>query len=81
MFGIQPDGPAALGYDAARLVVTAMRRADDPNGSAIRGQIDATHGYQGAMVIEAYDDNRHPTKNAVVLHIGGAVFPSAIRSS
>ena len=70
MYGIQPDGPAALGYDAVRLVVTAMRRAGEAEGEAIRDQIAATHGYKGATLIQEYDENRHPTKNAIVLRIG-----------
>ena len=70
MFGIKPDGAAALGYDAVRLVVTAMRRAGEAKAATIRDQIAATRNYRGATTILEFDENRRPTKNAIVLHIG-----------
>ena len=66
MFGIPPDGPASLGYDAVRILVQAMHRAEVLTGRNIRDQIAATTGYSGATVLSRYDENRHPIKNGVI---------------
>ena len=74
MFGIAPDGGGALGYDALRLVVLAMRRADELTPTAVRDEIAATRDYSGATVISYYDENRHTTKSAVINRIvNGAI--------
>ena len=69
MFGVVPDGGAALGYDALRLVVQAMRRADDLTPTAIRDQLAATMNYSGATFISGYDENRHTSKSVVIKQI------------
>ena len=69
MFGVIPDGGAALGYDALRLVVQAMRRADDLTPIAIRDQLAATMNYSGATSISGYDENRHTSKSVVIKQI------------
>ena len=69
MFGVVPDGGAALGYDALRLVVQAMRRADDLTPIAIRDQLAATMNYSGATSISGYDENRHTSKSVVIKQI------------
>ncbi len=69
MFDVAPDGSAALGYDALRLVVQAMRRTDALTPMAIRDEIAATKDYSGATFISGYDKNRHTTKSAVINRI------------
>ena len=69
MFGIAPDWPASLGYDAVRLVVQAMRRADDLSSEAIRDQIAATKDYSGASLIAGYDENRHAIRSIIINRI------------
>ncbi len=69
MFGMLPDGGAALGYDALRLVVQAMHRADDLTPIAIRDQLAATMNYSGATFISGYDENRHTSKSVVIKQI------------
>ena len=69
MFGMLPDGGAALGYDALRLVVEAMRRADHLTPGAIRDQLAATVNYSGATFISGYDENRHTSKSVVMKRI------------
>ena len=69
LFDEAPDGGAALGYDAVRLLVQAMRRAPDPTPTAIRDQIAATSDYSGATLISGYDENRHTAKSAAINRI------------
>ena len=69
MFGMLPDGGAALGYDALRLVAEAMRRANDLTPGAIRDQLAATMNYSGATFISGYDENRHTAKSVVMKRV------------
>ena len=69
MFNEVPDGGAALGYDALRLLVQAMRRASNLAPTAIRDQIAATSNYSGATLISDYDENRHTSKSAAINRI------------
>lgn len=66
LFGIAPDGPAALGYDSTTIVIEAMRRAANLTPAAIRDQIEATQNYSGATVLSHFDENRHAIKSLVV---------------
>ena len=61
--------PSPLIYDAVRIVVQAMRRADDLSPEAIRDEIAATRNYHGATSITEYDENRHVSKPAVIYRI------------
>ena len=81
IFGIPPDGGAALGYDALRLTVQAMRRAPELTPTEIRDQIAATNNYSGATFISGYDYNRHATKSAFINRIinGEAKFHKLIQ--
>ena len=65
-YGIAPDGPAALGYDAATIVIEAMYRTTDLTPAAIRDQIEATQDYSGATILSYFDENRHAIKSLVI---------------
>ena len=66
MFGIAPDGPAALGYDSTMIAIQAMRRASDATPAAIRDEIAATQNYSGAANLSHFDENRYAIKSAVI---------------
>jgi branched-chain amino acid transport system substrate-binding protein len=74
MFGMTPDSNSAIGYDAFKLVATAIRRAGSVDKEAIRDQLAATSGYSGATYIERYDQDRHPIKGAVIMKIENGQF-------
>ena len=65
-YGIAPDGPAALGYDAATILIEAIRRTTDLTPAAIRDQIEATQDYRGATILSHFDENRHAVKSLVI---------------
>ena len=69
MYGISPDKAAAMGYDALKLVATAMRRAGTAQKDVLRDEIAATRGYEGATSVWQYDQNRHPKKSAVIFRV------------
>ena len=81
IYGIPPDGGAALGYDALRLTVQAMRRAPELTPTEIRDQIAATKNYSGATFISGYNHNRHAAKSAFINRIvdGEARFHKLIQ--
>jgi hypothetical protein len=60
------------GYDALKLVATAIRRAGSVDRKAIRDQLVDTRGYEGATRIHSYDEDRHPIKSAVIMRIQDA---------
>jgi branched-chain amino acid transport system substrate-binding protein len=69
-FGSVPDSLAALGYDAARVAVDAIKRAPSFDRAAIRDAIAQTKNFPGVTGNITLDDKRNATKPAVVLEVG-----------
>ncbi|MBE2248601.1 MAG: ABC transporter substrate-binding protein [Myxococcus sp.] len=69
-----PDSLAALGYDAARVAIDAMKRATELTGPAIRDQIATTKDFPGVAGTITLDANRNPVKPAVVLKVEEGKF-------
>ena len=68
-YGELPLGGHAVSYDATKVLLAAIQRAGSFDGEAIRDQLAATKNYTGATDIAGYDENRHPTKSAVIFTI------------
>ena len=68
-YGALPIGGHAVSYDAAQILLAAIQRAGSLEGEAIREQLAVTKNYIGATDIAHYDENRHPTKSAVIFTI------------
>lgn len=68
-FGEVPDSLAALGYDAAKVAVDAMRRAPDLSGPAVRDAIAQTKDFPGVAGTISLDAQRNAVKPAVVLKV------------
>ncbi|RKU19666.1 hypothetical protein C6501_01270 [Candidatus Poribacteria bacterium] len=64
-----PTGGVAVSYDAVKLLFEAIERAGSLDPDAIREQLAATENYIGATSITRYNENRHPTKSAVIFTI------------
>ncbi|MBL8920485.1 MAG: ABC transporter substrate-binding protein [Myxococcaceae bacterium] len=69
-----PDSLAALGYDAARVAIDAMKRATELTGPAIREQIASTKDFPGVAGTITLDEHRNPVKPAVVLKVEAGQF-------
>ena len=69
-----PDSLAALGYDAARVAIEAMKRAPELTGPAIRDQIAITKDFPGVAGTITLDEKRNPVKPAVVLKVEEGKF-------
>ena len=71
LFGSPPDGIAASGYDAMRLLARAIEAAGSLDRVAVRDAVAAVNGYKGATTISHYDENRHPVKSLAIQTISG----------
>jgi branched-chain amino acid transport system substrate-binding protein len=64
-----PDSLSAQAYDAAGMLIDAMKRAKDLSGPSIRDALAATKNFHGVTGDISMDANRNPVKPAVVLKI------------
>ncbi len=69
--GAVPDGLAALGYDAARLLVDAMGRAPSLSGTDLAAAIAATKDFAGVTGKITIDADRNAKKSAVMVQMKG----------
>lgn len=72
--GEVPDAMAALGYDAARILADAMKRAKSLAGPDLRDAIAATKDFPGVTGTITINDKRNAVKPAVVLQIRGKAY-------
>jgi branched-chain amino acid transport system substrate-binding protein len=72
-YGRVPDGLAALGYDAARLLFDAMNRASSLDGNTLAAAIAATKGFNGVTGSITIDANRDARKSAVIVQMKGGM--------
>jgi len=68
-FGSTPDGLAALGYDAARILFEAMERSPDLKGENLAGAIAETKDFDGVTGKITIDAQRNAVKPAVILEM------------
>ena len=69
IYDFTPTGGVAVSYDAVKLLFEAIVRAGSLDSEAIRDQLAATENYVGATNIARYNENRQPTKSAVIFTI------------
>jgi branched-chain amino acid transport system substrate-binding protein len=69
--GETPDGLAALGYDAARILAEAMQRAKSLSGADIAAELAATRDFDGVTGKISIDADRNAVKPAVILEMKG----------
>ncbi|HEY2615325.1 MAG TPA: ABC transporter substrate-binding protein, partial [Chthoniobacterales bacterium] len=73
-FNRDPDGMAALGFDAAKVLLDAMTRAGSSDPAKVRDALAATKDFQGVTGKITIDENRNANKSAVVLTIKDGGF-------
>ncbi len=66
LYNSPPDGIAASGYDAMRLLARAIETAGSLDPTAVRDAFAAVKDYKGATSISHYDENRHPVKSLAI---------------
>lgn len=73
-FGAVPDSLAALGYDAARVAIDAMKRAPDLSGPALREAIAQTRDFPGVAGTITLNAERNSEKPGVVVKAENNTF-------
>lgn len=75
-----PSGLGALGYDAAALIIEALKHVQTVTPAALRQAIAALPSFDGVTGRIAFDANRNPVKPAVVLKVTdtGDVFEAQV---
>ena len=69
-YGAVPDGLAALGYDAARVLFEAMDKTSPRlDGETLAAAIAGTTAFRGVTGLITMDQNRDARKQAVILQI------------
>ncbi len=66
LYDSPPDGVAASGYDAMRLLARAIETAGSLDPAAVRNAFAEVKDYKGATSISHYDGNRHPVKSLAI---------------
>lgn len=64
-----PDAFAALGYDAAYVLVDAIKRAGSTEGPKLRNALAATQNFAGVTGVTNIDRNRDASKPAAIIAI------------
>ncbi|MBL9001129.1 MAG: ABC transporter substrate-binding protein [Phycisphaerae bacterium] len=79
-FGSVPDGLAALGYDAAKILFDAMERSPNPTRKDLRDAIAATKNQKCVTGTISLNDDRDAVKSAVIVQMKGGkpVFRASI---
>jgi branched-chain amino acid transport system substrate-binding protein len=73
-YNVVPDGLAAMGYDAAKVLFDAMERAPALNSASVRDALAATKDYQAVTGKITINEKRDAVKSAVVLKVEGSEF-------
>lgn len=69
-----PDGLSAAGYDAARVLVQAIKSAGEPTAANIRNEIAKIKDFAGATGNILINEQRNATKSAVVVQVQGTAM-------
>ena len=69
--GEVPDGLAAMGYDAANVLIEAMKRTTELNPTTLRDAIAQTKDFPGVTGKITLNEQRNAVKAAVVVKVDG----------
>ncbi|MCB9283903.1 MAG: ABC transporter substrate-binding protein [Lewinellaceae bacterium] len=68
--GEEPNAFAALGYDAARLLIRAVEHSDSPHPESIRQALTEIQGFNGVTgTISFGPDSRIPSKSVTIMEV------------
>ena len=63
-----------MGYDAAAVLINALKAAPQATPAAIRDALAKTHDFQGVTGKITIDNDRNAVKSAVVLKVESGAF-------
>ncbi len=69
-YNAEPDALAALGYDAAKMLIAAIKTAGSTEPEKIRVALESTKDFQGVTGVITVDPKTHnPVKSAVIIRM------------
>lgn len=68
-YGQEPSALAALGYDAGKMIIDAIKRAGSAEPAKIRDALEQTKNLQVSTGIITLDASHNPVKSAVVIEM------------
>lgn len=68
-YGVEPDGFAALGYDAAMLMIDAIKRAGSADPVKVTKALAESKDVKGVAGNITMDKNHNPVKSAVIIEL------------
>ncbi len=74
LYKTTPNALAALGYDAAKILVYSIEKAGSTEGPKIRDALASVKDFDGITGTITIDENRNAVKPAVILQIRGNNF-------
>lgn len=77
-YGKEPDSFSALGYDAARFIADAVRRAGSANPQAIRDAMATTENFEGVAGNFSIGPDHNPIKPVYVIDLENGVPTQSI---
>ncbi|HBM80186.1 MAG TPA: branched-chain amino acid ABC transporter substrate-binding protein, partial [Clostridiaceae bacterium] len=72
--GKEPSAVSALGYDAYRVILDAIKRAGSADSVKIRDELAKTKDFVGAAGNITFDEDRNAIKNAGIKKVEGGKF-------
>ena len=76
-YGALPDTFSALGYDAARLLADAIKRAGSADSQGLRDALAKTAGFAGVTGQISFDANRNASKPGLIVTVKDGRFEIA----
>lgn len=73
-WGNASDTLTGLGYDAVMMLADGLKRANTTDGAKLRDALASTKNFKGVTGVITLDQQRNPTKSAVVLMVKDGKF-------
>ncbi len=70
-YNVMPDAPAVLGYDAAKMLADAIKRAGAPDPAKIQAALAATQNFPAVTGSTTMNTTHDATKSAVIIEMKG----------
>ncbi len=80
-YSAQPDAPAVLGYDGAKLMIDAIIRAGSTDGAKVSAALAATKGFKAVTGETSLNENHDAVKSAVIIEFkdGKQTFRATVK--
>ena len=80
-YGQTPDSMAAMGYDAAKLLVDAIKRADSTDAKKIKDALSATKNFSSVSGEMSLNDRHDAVRGVVIIELkdGKQVYKETVK--